>query len=52
MKDTKLKATNEQTRKTNKQKLIPIDNSTVVTRGKGGGVIMSKGSNTGSWEKT
>ena len=33
--DVKLKAANEQTRWTNKQKLIDTDNSMMVTRGKG-----------------
>ena len=33
--DIKLKATNEQTRKTSTQKLIHTDSSIVVTRGKG-----------------
>ena len=32
--DIKLKATNEQTRKTNKQKHIDTDNSMAVTKGK------------------
>ena len=32
--DMKPKATNEQTRKTNKQNFIDMDNSMVVTRGK------------------
>ena len=35
--DIKLKATNEQTRKPTKQKLIDTDNSTVISRGKGVG---------------
>ena len=34
--DIKLKVTNEQTRKTNKQELIDTDNSMVITIGKGG----------------
>lgn len=37
MYDIKLKATNEYTRNTNKQKLINIDNSMVVTRGEESG---------------
>ena len=40
---TELKATNEQIRKTNKQKLIDTDNSMVVTRGQGAGVVKVKG---------
>ena len=40
----KLKATNEHTRKTNKQTLIDTDDSLGVTRGKGvGGVVRGKG---------
>ena len=35
--DVKLKATSEQTRHTNEQKLIDTDNSMVVARGKGCG---------------
>ena len=34
MYDMKLKVTNEQIRKLNKQKLVDTDNSMVVTRGK------------------
>ena len=42
--DIKLKLTNEQIRKTNKQKLTGTGNSIVLTRGKGGqGVIKVKG---------
>ena len=41
--DVKLKAANEQTRWTNKQKLIDTDNSMMVTRGKGEEAVESKG---------
>ena len=40
--DINLKATNEQTRERNKQKLTDTDNSMVVTRGKGRGIVKGK----------
>ena len=44
IRNTKLKATSEQIRKTNKQKLIDTDNSMVVTRRKGKGrLVKGKG---------
>ena len=41
--DIKLKATNEQTRKTNKQKYIDTDNRMVITRRKAGWGEVVKG---------
>ena len=39
----KLKATNEQPRKTNKQNVVVADNNMVASRGKGVGVVKGKG---------